>query len=319
VNLTVRQLRYVCEVARLGSVQAASKALLISQSSILAAITLAEGEMGARIFERRPARGVQITPAGERFVSAAKVMLAAETEFNRAIGDLTDRVPKVLRIGCFEPFGALFMPEMLRRYVDSVGAVEIDLLEGNQVQLQTWLAEGLIDFAVLYDIGSIQGGSITRICKVPAHAVLHADDPLASAKAVWLSDISSRPFILLDMPQTATYLLTLFDILAARPAVGFHTRSYETVRSAVASGFGMSILNMRPIGRATADGQTIVRLPILDDLPPPSVIILDLYGNAKPLFVRLFIDIFKRFFHEIGPSGFSVTTPEREASLLPSR
>lgn len=316
MNLTIRQLRYVCEVARLGSVQAASKALHISQSSILAAITVAEAEMGARIFDRRPARGVQITPAGERFVSAARVMLSAETEFNRAIGDLTDRVPKILRIGCFEPFSALFMPEMLRKYVDSVGDVEISLHEGDQVQLQIWLAEGLIDFAILYDIGTIHTGSITRICKVPAHAVLHIDDPLASKEAVWLSDIATRPLVLLDMPQTSTYLLTLFDILAMRPEVRFHTRSYETVRSAIASGFGMSILNMRPIGRATQDGSDIVRLPILDELPPPTVIILDLYGSAKPLFVRLFIEIFKRFFHDIGPKVFSVATPDKEHTLL---
>jgi len=316
VNLSIRQLRYVSEVARLGSVQAASKALHISQSSILAAIALAEGELGARIFERRPARGVQITPSGERFISAARIMLSAATEFDRAIGDLSDRVPKVLRIGCFEPFGALFMPEMLRRYVDSVGDVEIDLLEGDQVQLQAWLAEGLIDLAILYDIGPINTGTMTRICKVPAHALLHADDPLAGREAVWLADIATRPFVLLDMPQTATYLLTLFDILARRPEVRFHTRSYETVRSAVASGFGMSVLNMRPIGRATADGQGIVRLPLLDELPPPSVIILDLYGDAKPLFVRLFIDIVRSFFREVGPSRFSVSTKAREPTLL---
>jgi len=311
VNLTIRQLRYVSEVARLGSVQAASKALSISQSSILAAITQAEGELGARIFERRPARGVQITPAGERFVSAARVMLSAATEFSRSIGDLSDRVPQVLRIGCFEPFGALFVPEMLRSYIDQVGDVEIDLREGNQVQLQAWLAEGLIDLAILYDIGAIHTGSITRICKVPAHAVLHADDPLAAREAVTLADIATRPFILLDMPQTSTYLLTLFDILAKRPEVRFHTRSYETVRSAVASGFGMSILNMRPIGSATSDGPAIVRRPILDVLPPPSLIILDLYGTAKPLFVRLFIEILRNFFNRIGPSGFSVTLPAK--------
>jgi len=162
MNLTIRQLRYVCEVARLGSVQSASKSLTISQSSVLAAIALADGEMGARIFERRPARGVQTTPAGERFVSAARVMLSAATEFSRSIGDLSNRVPQVLRIGCFEPFGALFMPEMLRSYVDQVGDVEIDLLEGDQVQLQAWLTEGLIDVAILYDIGAIHTGSITR-------------------------------------------------------------------------------------------------------------------------------------------------------------
>jgi DNA-binding transcriptional LysR family regulator len=316
MNLSIRQLRYVCEVASLGSVQAASRALHISQSSILSAITLAEGEMGARIFERRPARGVQITPAGERFVSAARMMLSAATEFDRAIGVLVDRVPKVLRIGCFEPFGALFMPEMLRRYVDNVGDVEIELLEGDQVQLQAWLAEGRIDLAILYDIGAITTGSMTKICKVPAHAVLRADDPLARQEAVRLAEIAARPFVLLDMPQTATYLLTLFDILAKRPEVRFHTRSYETVRSAVASGFGMSILNMRPIGRATADGPGIVRRPILDVLPPPSLIILDLYGNSKPLFVRLFIEIFHRFFQDVGPAGFSVTLKEKEPLLM---
>jgi DNA-binding transcriptional LysR family regulator len=272
--------------------------------------------MGATIFDRRPARGVLITPAGERFVAAARVMLAAETEFNRSIGDLSERVPKVLRIGCFEPFGALFMPEMLRGYVDTVGDVEIDLLEGNQVQLQDWLAAGMIDLAILYDIGQISTDGITRICKVPAHAVVHADDPLAKQDGVWLSELATRPLVLLDMPQTSTYLLTLFDVLAKRPEVLFHTRSYETVRSAVASGFGMAVLNMRPIGRATADGDGIVRKPILDDLPPPTLIVADMYGTGKPLFVRVFIEIFQRFFREVGPSGFSVTTAERQEMLL---
>lgn len=317
MNMTIRQLRYVCEVARLGSIQAASKSLHISQSSILAALALAEAEMGATIFDRRPARGVLITPAGERFVSAARVMMAADLEFTRSIGDLSARVPNVLRIGCFEPFGALFMPEMLRSYLDTVGDVEIDLLEGDQEQLQDWLAAGSIDLAILYDIGPIRTGSVTRICKVPPHALIHADDPLCERDGVRLADLATQPLVLLDLPQTATYLLTLFDILAKRPEVRFRTRSYETVRSAVASGFGMAILNMRPIGRATADGHGIVRKPILDDLPHPTLIIADMYGAGKPKFVRVFIEIFERFFREVGPSGFSVTMPERQHLLLP--
>jgi len=41
-----------------------------------------------------------------------------------------------------------------------------------------------------------------------------------------------------------------------------------------------------------------------------------MYGATKPLFVRVFIDVFKRFFRDVGPAGFSVTIPEREGSLL---
>lgn len=316
MNLSVRQLRYICEVAGAGSVLAASRSLYISQSSILSAISLAEAEIGARIFDRKPARGVLITPAGERFVAAARVMLAAATEFDRSMGDLTSRIPKTLRIGCFEPFGALFMPEMLRSYVTEVGDLEIVLLEGDRLQLGEWLSAGAVDLVVLYDIGPMISDSFVPICKVPAHAVLSAEDPLAQRDAIWLADLSTRPLVLLDLPQTATYLLTLFDVLAKRPEVKFHTRSYETVRSAVSSGFGMSILNMRPIGSATADGTGIVRRPILDELPPPTLLVADMYGSAKPLFVRVFIESLRRFFREIGPAGFSVSLPERHAGLL---
>lgn len=317
MNLTIRQLRYVSEVARLGSVQAASKALRISQSSILAAISIAEAEIGAKIFDRKPARGVVVTPAGDRYISAARVMLGAATEFDRAVGDLTGRVPNIIRIGCFEPFGALFMPEMLRAYLDEVGDhVEVELREGDQVQMRDWLSDGSVDLVVLYDIGPHITGSITRICKVPAHALISADDPLANREALWISDLANRRLVLLDLPQTSTYLLTLFDVLATRPEVKFRTRSYETVRSAVSSGLGVSILNMRPIGRATADGIGIVRKPILDELPPPTLLVADLYGAAKPLFLRVFIDVFRRFFQTIGPEKFAVTIPERMGRLL---
>ncbi|KQT63962.1 MULTISPECIES: LysR family transcriptional regulator [unclassified Aureimonas] len=316
MNLTIRHLRYIQCVEQSGSVQAASRLLSISQSSILAAIDLAEGEIGARIFDRRPARGATVTPAGERFLLAARPMLLAATEFDRAVGDLGQRVPKVLRIGCFEPFGALFMPDMLRTYVESVGDVEIALLEGDQVQIQAWLGAGLIDLAIVYDIGTIEANGVTPICRVPAHAMLHADDPLAGREAVWLADLAERPLVLLDLPQTATYLMTLFDILAKRPEVRFRTRSYETVRSAVACGFGVSILNMRPVGRATADGKSIVRRPLLDDLPAPTLQVIDMYGAAKPLFVRVCIDVIRQFFRNVGPAGFSVTTPELAPTLL---
>lgn len=316
MNLTIRHLRYIRAVAQAGSVQAASRGLSISQSSILAAIDLAEGEIGARLFDRRPARGVTLTPAGERFLAAAQPMLLAATEFDRAIGDLGQGVPKVLRIGCFEPFGALFMPDMLKLYGESVGDVEIALLEGDQVQIQSWLSAGLVDLAVVYDIGTIEAQGVTPICRVPAHAVLHAEDPLARRDAVRLADLAERPLVLLDLPETAGYLLTLFDILASRPQVRFRTRSYETVRSAVACGFGVSILNMRPIGRATADTALIARRPLLDDLPVPTLLVIDMYGPAKPLFVRVFIETMRRFFRTVGPAGFSVAVPTLAATLL---
>lgn len=317
MKLTIRQLRYVHEVALLGSVQAASRALNISQSSILAAISVAEAEIGARLFDRKPARGVKLTPAGERYINAGHYLLEAEKEFDRTIGTLSSRVPPVLRIGCFEPLGAIFMADFLRAYLDEIGGqIEVILQEGDQLEVRNWLEQGRVDLAVLYDVGPEIPGSTTRICKVPAHALLCADDPLGSKAALSLSELATRPLVLLDTPQTSTYLLALFDVLAHRPVVKFRTRSYETVRAAVGAGLGISVLNMRPMGRATMDGPGIVRRPLLDDLPPPTLLVADMYGGMKPMFLRVFIDIMRAFFHRLGPAGFAVTTPDRQSQLL---
>ncbi|MER9664849.1 LysR family transcriptional regulator, partial [Mesorhizobium sp. M0159] len=85
MNLTLRQLRYISVVADNGSVAAAARTCRIAHSSILAALSQAEIEMGVRLFDRRPSRGVGLTPAGERFVASARRLLAAEAEFERTM------------------------------------------------------------------------------------------------------------------------------------------------------------------------------------------------------------------------------------------
>ncbi len=243
-------------------------------------------------------------------------MLSAGSEFLRTISDISERVPKILRVGCFEPFGALFMPQLLRQYIETVGETEIDLKEGNQRQLRDWLAEGKIEMAVLYDGDLISPFSTTPICLIPPHAALHIDDPLAKRNAVEVKDLAHYPLVLLDLPEATPHILALFSILAEVPKISFRTRSYETALSAISSGFGMSLLNMRPLNQLRTDGPNIVRRPILDDLPPAKLIIADPYGSQKPYFLSAFIDVFRKFFRDLGPSRFAVSTHDREAHLL---
>lgn len=311
MNLSHKQLRYVCEVARLGSIQAATETLHISQSSILAAIGLAEEFLGTRIFDRRPSRGIQITRTGERFTIAARTLLAAAGEFNRQIGDLVNSAPQTLKVACFEPFGSLFVAEVLRRFVTKYGELEILLYEGDQVQLRQWLASGEVELVITYDIGPTFGDDCTtRICQVPCHALLPSCDPLAEKQAVSIAELATRPLVLLDLPQTSTYLTSLFDVLPSKPRVGFRARSYETVKSAVSAGFGMALLHMRPGKYSTPDGPGLVRLPLVDTLPAPTLIVADMYGNHKPAFIMSIIEIIRDLFQDIEPNGVALTPPE---------
>jgi DNA-binding transcriptional LysR family regulator len=317
VNLSHKQLRYVCEVARLGSIQAATETLHISQSSILAAISLAEECLGARIFDRRPSRGIQITRTGERFANAARTLLAAAGEFNRQIGDLANSAPQTLKVACFEPFGSLFVAEVLRRFVAKYGEVEILLYEGDQVQLRQWLATGEVELIITYDIGPTFGDDgTTRICQVPGHALLSSGDPLAEKKAVSIKELATRPLVLLDLPQTSTYLTGLFDVLPSKPRVGFRARSYETVKCAVSAGFGIALLHMRPGKYSTPDGPGLVRRPLIDNLPAPTLIVADMYGDHKPAFVKSIIEIVRDLFHDIDLNDCELAPPRVPTTLL---
>ena len=317
MKLSLRQIRYVCEVARLGSIKATCSSLHISQSSILAAISLAEDELNATIFDRRPARGVQMTPAGERFILAARVLMEANREFGRMVNGLSTGAPQTLRVGCFHPFGSLFLAELLKQYSDAEGLLGIQLLEGDQNQLHDWLNNGSVDVAITYNIGTNFGGDAhTAICKVPPHAILSANNPLAQQAQISIADLAKYPLVLLDLPQTSTYLMTLFEVLADRPTISLSTRSYETVRSAVAAGFGVSILNMLPMGNAMADTPQLVRRPLSDSFPAPHLVVADIYGASKPQFVKTLIQMVRQYFLTLGPTGFALTTPERSKGLF---
>lgn len=310
MNLTLRQLRYISIVAERGSIAAAARECRIAQSSILAALDQAEIEMGARLFNRRPSRGVAATPAGQRFLASARRLLAAEAEFERTMDRHNRVMPPILRIGCFEPFGALFMPELLRRFTAG-SDIEVQLFEGEQTQLLGWLETSAVDAIVTYDIGVGLPEDAAVIAQVPPHALMHADDPLSGQEAVNLVELAQRPFVLLDLPQTSAYLLTLFDIIGQRPKFAFRTRSYDSVRAAVACGFGFSILNMKPFGRGTRDSDELVRRPLTNDLPAPQLMIADRYATAKPAFLRRFTDLTHAFFNELGPDHFAVTLQPR--------
>ena len=315
MRLTYKQIGYIRETARLGSITDACKSLNISQSSILAAIDVAEDETKTRLFQRRRGQGMGLTPAGKEFLITAQKFLAAGDEFGRSLGEFSKQAPPVLRLACFSPFGALLLPPVLRRYFDSHGSCEIDLREGDQLQLRGWLASGDVDLIVTYDIGEEFGGEITPICKFPAHALLSTDDEHANNKSISMAELAEKPLVLLDLPETRSYLLALFDLTAKRPRIGLRTRSYETVRSAVSNGFGVSLLNIRP-AETSPDTSNLVRIPISDPLRQPTLLIANPYGKLKPDYVQSFIQTTYDYFAELGPEKFAVVMPEFSQGIV---
>ena len=314
--MTYRQVQYLREVARQDSIAAACKVLSISQSSVLAAIDVAEDVTGTQLFTRRKGHGIALTPAGRSFLISANRFLASGEQFSRSLEQFSEIAGSTLRIGCFAPFGALVIPPVIRRFIEEYGNCDISLLEGDQTELRAWLASGEIDLAVTYDIGQEFGPSVTPICRTPPHALVKSDTSIAELPEVSLKTLVKYPLILLDLPETRVYLLGLFDHIASRPKIGLRTRSYETVRSAVSSGLGVSVLNTRPTHETIPDNPNLVRVPIKEKLRQPNLLVADPYGSQKPANVSAFISVLYQYVVSLGPENFAVMRKDRFSDLI---
>lgn len=72
--MTLKQLRYVVEVADTGNITEAAKKLFIAQPSLTAAIRELENEYNVTIFYRSN-KGIEITPEGDEFLGYARQVL----------------------------------------------------------------------------------------------------------------------------------------------------------------------------------------------------------------------------------------------------
>lgn len=72
--MTLKQLRYVVEVAETGNITEAAKKLFIAQPSLTSAIRELENEYNITIFTRSN-KGIEITPEGDEFLGYARQVL----------------------------------------------------------------------------------------------------------------------------------------------------------------------------------------------------------------------------------------------------
>ena len=84
-NFTIKQLRYIEAVGRLGSIAQAAGELNISQSSITSAIDGLESEVGFDLFIRTRAKGVQTTSGGEQVLDLIRRYIEQSRHFEEDV------------------------------------------------------------------------------------------------------------------------------------------------------------------------------------------------------------------------------------------
>jgi len=290
LHYTLRQLEYFVAVGDEGSIVKASRKVNVSSPSISAAVTQLEEEFGLRLFVRKHAHGLTLTQSGREFMVQARRVLHEAAAMNRLADKLSGNVQGQLKIGCLITFAQLIVPSLRREFEDQYPQVQVSQSELDQLSIFEQLRNAQIDVALTYDLDIPNDISFIPLVELPPIAMLSEAHPLAHLPEVSPHDLQKHPMVLLDLPHSAEYFLSLFDHVGVRPKIVERSKDMAVVRSLVANGFGYSIANTRPLNDKAPDGRSLRFLPLSGPARPMKLGVALVNEIANVLTVHTFVD-----------------------------
>ncbi|MBM3541130.1 MAG: LysR family transcriptional regulator [Alphaproteobacteria bacterium] len=273
MTYTLRHVRYFAAAAEAGSVTAAAQALHVSQPSVSTAIAELEAEFGVQLLVRHHAQGISLTPAGRRILAEARELLDRARAFEAHARGQAEEIAGTLELGCFVTFAPIYLPRLLAEARARHPAMAVRVREGSLDAVREALEAGETDLAILYDMGLGQAVETEELARLPTYALLPAHHRLAKAERVALAELAEEPLVLLDLPASREFFLSIFMALGLEPRIGQRSSSYEMVRGLVAQGHGYTLLNTRPATEATYGGGRVVAKPLKDRVPKTRVVL----------------------------------------------
>jgi len=289
LRFTLRQLEYLVAVGESGSIILAAEKLHVSSPSISAAIGQLEDQLGLQIFVRHHAKGLSPSQAGRQILAQARKILAEAEAMNRLAGEISGNVRGHLALGCLLTFAQVVVPRLRREFEGRHPLVSVSQSELNQQEIIDSLRSGNLDVALTYDLEIPEDLIFVPLAKLPPYVLLPEGHEFAHQKAISVDQLHEHPMILLDLPLSADYFLSLFRAAGLRPKIAERTRDLAVVRSLVGNGYGYSIANVRPLNERAPDGQKLCFVPLAGPVRPMVMGLAMAKGIESLLTIRAFI------------------------------
>lgn len=244
-------LRYFVEVARTGSLAAASENLHVAVSAISRQISKLEADVGAPLFERLP-RGMVLTEAGELLAEHARRTLL---EADAVLGEISAseaRGGRLVRVACTEGFTRSFLPAALARHRDTAPSARYALRSGTPAQVEHWVAVGEVDIGVAFSSGNTSALNVVYSTDMPVRALLGSNHPLARQASLTLADLAAYPVALLERGTTVRQLFDLCcstrgvriePVLVSNNSAALH--AFAALAGAITLGSSVALKGMR--------------------------------------------------------------------------
>ena len=139
--MNLKQALYIQTIAREGNITAAAKKLYVSQPSLSQMVRQVESEYGVTLFDRTVSP-LRLTYAGEKYLQAAKTMLAANERLENELREIRQENSGLLRLGISVQRAIQILPVALPWFTMQYPKVSVELREEGSAKLEELLEAG---------------------------------------------------------------------------------------------------------------------------------------------------------------------------------
>lgn len=262
MSLSLRAMRYVQAALRTGSISGAAEAMNVAPSAIATALAQAEDAFGMALATRARAKGIFPTAAGRDIQRRIDDLLERYDTLLADASDLRGSMSGALSIGYNAPIAPAFLPAITAQITRAHPDVALSFTEGDNTSVRAGLLEGAFDVILFVEEAPSPQIATLPLVYAPTYCLCPDGHALAGKGRVSITEVAAEPLILLDRPAARSYYMELLNAAKVPFRIAATANSTEMVRSLVAEGMGVSLLNMRPREIPAYAGQQVRCLPL---------------------------------------------------------
>ncbi|AZC36986.1 LysR family transcriptional regulator [Pseudomonas sp. 22526] len=242
MHFDLADLRLFIHIAESPSLTQGAKRAFLSPAAASARIKALESQLETRLLYR-DSRGVEVTPAGERLLQHARLIMRQvdylKSEFTQYGGDSTGH----MRIFANTTAVTEFLPEILAGFLSKRPGVTVDLQERLSRDIVRGVLDGTADMGIIAGPVEASGLQVLHFSTDHLVLILPVDHPLATQQAVTLEQTLAYQHIGLHEGSTLlTFLREHVERTGKQLSLRIQVSSFEAVCRMVEAGVGIGII-----------------------------------------------------------------------------
>lgn len=223
----------------------AAESLYVSQPTLSSHIQQLEKELGCPLFDR-VGRRVRLTEAGQLLLDHARRAIREVDVSKEAVAELLGLRRGSLRLGTTQVFSQYLVPVSLAAFISTYPEIHIEVHWATSPEVERRVLSGDIDFGLCFLPPESADIQYETLLSDEVVLVVSKKHPLATHKAVSITDLGSLPLALLSAGLSTRRLLDLqFAKSNFSPKILLEMNDIPALLAVVASGNAGTMVSSR--------------------------------------------------------------------------